>query len=165
MKTITRNQLVEIIEAQKGTEMVSVYIGTDPRMNKTGNPYIGAMKYQTLSGIVGYDYQNSVNAQLAREGKEADFVAEPRQWGVRVSPKWVMHNDARYLTLKVQGSSAPTFILDGKEVDAEAIKPYLPKKKSPATQADLEKKVKHTDIKIDNIISINMKGETFMVQT
>jgi hypothetical protein len=76
-----------------------------------------------------------------------------------------MHNDARYLTLKVQGSSAPTFILDGKEVDAEAIKPYLPKKKSPATQADLEKKVKHTDIKIDNIISINMKGETFMVQT
>lgn len=165
MKTITRSQLVEILEAEKGAEMVSVYIGTDPRMRKTDNPYIGALKFQTLSGIVGYDYENSVNNQLVREGKEADFKAEPRSWGVRISPKWVLHNDTRYLTLKIQGTSAPTFILNGEEIPYEKVKPFIPEKKSPATQADLEKKIKHTDIKIDNIISINMKGETFMVQT
>lgn len=164
MKTITRQDLINMIESEKGAEMVAVELCTDPRMRKTGNPFVGAVKFQSLSGVIGYDYENSVNNQLVREGKEADFVAEPRAWGTRISPKWVLHKEQRYLTLKVQAAGEPMFVFNGEELPLELVQPYLPEKKSPSTQDELEKKIRHTDIKIDNIVSINMKGDKFIIK-
>ena len=163
MKTITRQKLVEMIDAEKGTEMVSIHITTEPSMNKTGNPFLGALKHVALSGVIGYDYNSSVNNQLVREGKEATFEAQPRTWGVRLDNRWVMHKEERYLTMKVQSSGEVLYTLNGDEVSKDAILPFLRKSKEPSTQEGLEKKVIHRDIKVSNIDTITMKGETYKV--
>lgn len=163
MKTVTRDELVKLIDSEKGSEMVAIHVTTEPTMRKTGNPYVGTVKHQSLSGVIGYDYENSVNNQLVREGKEADFVAQPRSWGVRLDNRWVMHKEERYLTIKVQGAGPATYTLNGTEIEIEKLKPFIPEKKHASTQDDIEKKVIHRDIKLSNVEAITMKGETYRV--
>lgn len=162
MKFITKQALIEKINEIKGTTIVALDIQSEPKMRKTDNPYLGTTKVTTLSGIIGYDYENAVNNQLMREGKEADFVSQPRAWGVRVG-NLIEHKGQYYLSVKVQGSSEPIFVREGVEIKREVLEPFLYDSKKPHTQEDLDKEVVVRDIKLENIRVIRAFGEELVV--
>lgn len=165
MKIVTEQAFIDLVNAKDGAEFVSVEIATTPAMRKTNNPFLGCTKFTTVTGILGYDYQASVNNQLMREGKSPDFIAEKRAWGERISPKWVTHKGNMYMTVKVQGSSEPVYVKDGKQIPLAEIEPFLYDKPEPQTQieAGVEKTVKHMDVKLPNVKVIRMRGEEIMI--
>lgn len=162
MKPITKTELIKRINEIKGTTIIAVDIVSEPKMRKTNNPYLGTTKVTTLSGIIGYSYENSVNLQLEREGKEADFKAQPRAWGTYEN-NWIAHKGNYYLPIKVQGSSDPVFVREGVEIKKEVLEPFLYDSNKPHTQEGLEKEIVVRDIKIDSIRVIRMMGEEYMV--
>jgi hypothetical protein len=162
MKKITKDELREIINGVKGTTFVSIDMESEARMRKTGNPYVGATKVVTLSGAIGYDYTSSVNRQLDREGKETNFVAQPRAWG-KWENNWIEHKGFYYLPVKVQGASDPIFKYNGAVLEKSTLEPFLQESHKPHTQEALEKEVVVRDVKIDNIRKIRVLGDEFEV--
>jgi hypothetical protein len=170
MKVVTAGQLEQVIEgAVKGTTAVSVVSETQVRMVKkhreTGeaNPFLGAIKRQKKNGMIGFDYQNSVNNQAEREDK-GEREAKSRAWGVLSESRlFVHHKGASYLQLKLQSVTDTVYLLDGVEVAEADIKPYLSASSKSSTQADLEKQVIVNDIKLENIKALTMMGETYVL--
>lgn len=166
MKTITRREFVDLISQNKGCEAIAIDISSTPRMRKTNNPYLDAVKHVTLSGLIGFDYENSVNNQLTKEGKDATFESQGRTWGVYFNPYFIVHKDNFYLNLKVQGATEPVFTLNNKEIDAEKLKPFLYEDRTPNTQteAGIEKEVIVRTIKVDSVVKLRYKGEEYLIK-
>ena len=162
MKQITKQELIDLINEVKGVTFVSVDIESEPRMRKTDNPYMGATKQVSLSGAVNYDYGHSVNLQLDREDKEANFQVQKRAWGEHVD-NWVVHKGNHYLPIKIENASDPTYVYDGEEVNVEELKPFLYESKKPKTQEDVTKEIIVRDVKIDSIKHIRAFGDEFEV--
>lgn len=73
---ITRNELKTILQGIEFPTFVSMVTRTPVGMNKTDNPYLpdGIFKTSEKCQInTGFDYVNSVNNRLKKEGKEPDF--------------------------------------------------------------------------------------------
>lgn len=162
MKKITRTELATIIKASKGATFISVDIETDPRMTKSNNPYVGAVKQVTLNGIINFDYANSVNSQLQREGKETDFVSKARVWGTW-DGNLITHKGEYYLNMKVENSSESAYIFNGVVLDSKVVEPFLPKSSKPHTQAELDKEIVVRDIKFESIKKIRAFGEEYVI--
>jgi len=81
MKTITQDQLIETILNSKGSLAVSFKTQTDPKMKKTGNPFLDRkiMKISKIGGLIGFDYGNAVNNQAKRENTNQGFTAQERR--------------------------------------------------------------------------------------
>ncbi len=164
MKKITKAELITLVDSATGASFVSVDMESEAKMRKTGNPYVGAIKEVTISGQINFDYANAVNNQLTRENNvtAGTFTAQERAWGEREG-NWITHNGNHYLTIKVQTSSEPTFIFNGKPVDKAALAPFLTESKKPHTQAELDKEVIVRDVKLDSIKVIRAFGEEYKV--
>ena len=104
---ISRDKLVGMLYKLKGSEIVTIHTNTDARLRKTSkvdktikNPFINSKtnkvevrKVSKVNGLFNISYENCVNNQLAREGKENDFEAAPKQWGEKVNDsKTLMQN-------------------------------------------------------------------------
>ena len=170
MKVKTAEQMEQHIEASvKGTTAVSIMAETPVRMvkkhreTKEPNPFLGAVKQQKKNGLIGFDYENSVNNQAAREGKE-EREAKARTWGVLSDSRlFVHHKGQSYLQVKVQTTTDTVYMLNGETISYEDVKPYLSSTGTSSTQADLDKEIIVNDIKMANIKAITMQGETFML--
>ncbi len=162
MKKITQEQLINLIDTINGTTFVSIDIVSEPKMRKTGNPYLGTTKAVTLSGAINYDYQNSVNNQLEREDKDRDFTSQKRSWGEHTG-NWITHKGQHYLPIKVQGASDPIYILEGNEIEKDKLAPFLYKSNKPHTQEKLEEEITVRDVKISSIRVIRIKNEELLV--
>jgi hypothetical protein len=163
MKVIVeKSAIINIIQnTVKGTTVVSVDTVTEPKMNKTGNPFYGRVtKSCTMNGLIGFDYSNSVNNQANREGKEEREV-KARAWGILTEDRlFVTHKDEYYLQVKVQSiSDTPVFYCDGEMIDKTVLEPFLVKHSGKSsTQADIDKEVIVRDIKMTNVKSIRFAG-------
>jgi hypothetical protein len=131
-------------------------------MRKTNNPYVGATKTVSLSGVLNFDYENSVNRQLEREGKEANFESQGRSWGQREG-NLIEHNGNYYLQIKVQGTSDSVFRYNGVEIEKAVLEPFLQESSKPHTQEALEKEVVVRDVKLENVRAIRIAGEELLV--
>jgi hypothetical protein len=165
---INQDQLKDLLN-QKGTTIVSFTAVVDPKLKKTGNPFDPGqvMKRSVVNGMVGWNYQNSVNNQRVREGNEEEFVAHPRKWGERIQgTPFVEHNDKTYLELKVESTKDPVYLVDGKEAtDAqlETIHRFLPTRSGSSRQGT-EKMVIIRDYNLATIKSIKTKGQEYTVE-
>ena len=164
---ISKPSLENILQGVQGCQPVSIDIVTDPRMTKTNNPYLGTMKHNTINGLIGFNYTNSVNNQLAREGQEKDFEAQPRKWGERKG-KLVYHTtkdgeNKIYIEVKVQSSGEPVFMFNDTEISKSLIEHYLPKHKKPATQDGIDKEVVVRDVSFDSIRAIRVDGTEYEI--
>lgn len=170
MKVVTAEKLEKVVEGLvKGTTAVSVVSETAVRMvkkhreTKEVNPFIGAIKRQKKNGLIGFDYQNSVNNQAEREDKE-EREAKSRTWGILSESRlFVHHKGASYLQLKLQSVTDTVYLLNGVEISEESLKPYLSSSSPSSTQDDLEKQVIVNDIKMENIKAMTMMGETYVL--
>ena len=126
-------------------------------------------KIANVGGFVGYVYQNSVNNQLEREGKERDFLAQSL-WngkGKRISTALSTHTEKGtfYLTFKHQ-TTYRSFFIDGSNVvySYGEIKPYLKPFVPPTNQGVSEDKVIfHREISLTNIKRFKFRGTTYVV--
>lgn len=155
------SQLVELLLASKGAKILTLETETQPKMRKTGNPFLGAVKVAQVNCVVNFNYANSVNKQRVREDKEADFEAEPRKWGERIQGTPIVeHKGQYYLEAKIENSKSK-FILNGQEIPEDQIQPYLYSSKS--SRQGVEKEVKLRDFKLDSVKGIKYQGKHYEI--
>ena len=185
MRRIDRSQIESLLGAgTAGTFIATIFIASpqDKAMRKTGNPYHGKgmVKETALTVVGGFDYRAAVlkqyRKQLEAEGfpkdavetalqeKETDFGT--RKWGVkRPDRKFIDHKGSVYLACYVRSATEPVYRIGKEVIDAEKVKPFLPKKHVAKVQKDLDAKnrVTYRDVKLDSILSIRFKGEENLV--
>ena len=167
MKYVSQEELTTEIRKVKTQTAVS-FIAETPAslrsMAKTA-PYMGAVKTNKIVGMMGFDYEVSVNNQLGREDKSLDFKAQGRRNDIRNTdcPSLKIHaNGTLYIWVKVTSAETPTYTYNGNDV-TEAIKPYLKDHNKPRTQDNIDKEVVGRTYKVANIISMKMMGEEYAV--
>jgi hypothetical protein len=178
MKILTRSQLFDLITeiSASGASAVSLVMNTVPDIKKknritkgtTPSEYFDIRKVSYVNGFLNFDYQNSVNRQLEREGQEADF---------KVQSAWFEHvtGDARpivrqkadhskiYVQVKCERVLDAKYILpNGDEVDSATLADYLPLPSKPKNQGT-EKPIITFTVSLDNVTSFTAKGETYTV--
>jgi len=142
-------------------------------------------KITHINGMANWLYEDSVNRQKEREGKEADFISHPRQWGARLKLQdyllpFIHHRkglvqpscrtlssidslpsaDELYLELKCQNVYEVKYFQNGKEIDKSVVEPYMPKRKEGERQ-ELDKAVVLRDYKLTNIKRIKLDGQIY----
>lgn len=158
----------------RGCRPISFVAETIPEL-KSGNPWGGTQrthrlrKLSRVSGMIGFSYENAVNAQRGREetpidpvtGEIETFVAEPRKWGVRrAGTPFVDHKGQTYLEVKVERSLHCEYRLDdGTPVDAATVAAWLPEKNEGRRQM-VEKPVILRDYTLDNLREVTINGAT-----
>jgi hypothetical protein len=158
--TMNNNVVATVRATVKGTTPVSIESVTVPKMRKTGNPFNGkeVLKHATMFGLMGFDYENSVNSLARKEGKE-EREAKPRAWGKLTSDRlFVEHKGQHYLRMKVQGTKNIRYTVDGVETPKSELEAWLPKPRKSSTQADLVGEVVERDIKLENVKAMRFKG-------
>ncbi len=159
MKNLTKTELVDLLSKIKGTTFVSIETTTVPKL-KSGNPFSNLKKVSKVSGAIGFNYSNSINNALAKEGKEKDFEAKPRKWGEKVvGTPLVKHKDKFYLEMKAQNGQSDYFNNQGR-VSKEDIKPWEYAKKS---RQGLENEVIIRDYDLNNITRIKINKEEYVL--
>lgn len=140
VRKISRQKFINMLASIRGAKMCTIISETDPRMKKTGNPFVGQILKRTrLNVTINFIYQNSVNRVRTKEGNTADFEAKPRKWGQKVpGTPFVMHNDQMYLEAKPNAAKPQVEFINnvsGEIVLKEALAQWLP---TPSSQAEAQ---------------------------
>lgn len=177
VKTISISKLAEILLAFKAQPGAAIMAGvtqkTEPKMNKTGNPYYGRItKVTTLTVLLNTDYEKAVVKQLEREGKEATeykkgkntmpliFGENNRFIGVYEKPE----GNEFVLQYRPFDNSKPetTYLCDGVEIDKKEIEQWLPKTYAAENQGT-EKEIFIRKVYLQNILNLNFNGEKYQL--
>ena len=167
MKVVSRNELAETIKKITGSTIVNFVAETEVRMNKTGNPYLGATKVAHVQGSLGWNYENVVNNQLGREDKELDFVAQPQKGKLHTDNKHFLTDEKTrtktYLVVfplpksEVKREEKPTmYYFNGQVIDVELLKPFMVKSYTPQSQGT-DKAIIYRTYEFKNIRSMKIK--------
>lgn len=163
MKT---KELENMLNELRGATFVNIVATTNCRLpRKTG--YKDAVKVQNFNATINFHYENSVNNQRIREGKQPVFEAMERTWGKRrltednrLTPL-VDHDGKVYLECKIEKIIETKYFMYGKEIEASVIEPLL--RESTASRQGLEKEVVLRDYDLDNINTITINSKTYIV--
>jgi len=174
---INRNELIGKLYGLKGSEIVTIHTNTDARLRKTSkydktvkNPYPNVRKCSKVNGLFDVSYENCVNNQLAREGKEAEFKAEKPQWGESVNDsKTVVHHVnkdgeyGQYFNFNPR-NHLETYYVDenGEKLDKADIEAFISDKKKSSRQGT-DNEIIWRRYKIDSLIMASMQGKLFVI--
>lgn len=171
MKNIRQLEIEALISAiVKGTTMVTVETETnvDKEMSKD-SPYRGIRKFQAFNGAIGYIYENALNRQATREGKETNLTAKPHPWGdmdekhlFRINRK----SGEKYLSVRFNRSLWVRYVMpNGEEIPNALVEVWLRDKSKSSSQATLDKEIIVRDFKMSSILAIQMMGETYVLRS
>jgi len=124
-----------------------------------GSGYEGRITKTTRTQVVlNPNYTNSVNNQRGRETEVGEymeeFVAKPRQWGVRVpDSSFVEHKGAFYLEVQVLRSLNTDYCIDGQPVSKETAESLLHPNRGSGRQGT-QKAVILRDYKVENLTRV-----------
>lgn len=159
-------ELVKVLMELKGATPATIEALTPVKLNKKDNPYFekGIFKTQRSNVFINFNYTAAVNRQLVREGKEPNFVAQPRVWGVKLpGVPIICHNEKYYLEARFLGSDPHVeYWYEGKPIKLEQFEKWLPPRKSPDHQG-VEKDIVLRAFDIKNIHSIVFKKAKYIV--
>jgi len=167
---IPHNELAELLRSVRGSSIVSIESCTEPRLlakhpvSGQPNPFRNnVVKVSRVNGIIGWQYERSVNRQRTREEMTPDFESLPRKWGFRLPGTPLVEHEGRlYIELKVHQSLGHRYeTLDGRELDDADIEPYLPQ--HSAGRQGVRGEVILRDYALENILSIKMNGKTYII--
>lgn len=171
-KTISLAQAVAVFAGIDKPQPVSIVALTEPEMRKTGNPYAGLIrKLSKVSGFIA-GYENMVNNQLAREGKDQlTFTAKPRKWGERVSLALVRHvkdGETRYYVTLCPKHAKPFYLV---RTNAGFLAPiakalfeaFLPPYRAPDNQGT-DKPIEPRDYNLANVASFAIGGQRYRIR-
>jgi hypothetical protein len=168
-KRITKAQLIEMLMNWNfGAQPVSLQYVTEPKLTPEGKAKFGNVtKIANVGGMVGYVYENSVNNQLEREGKEREFMAQPlwKGAGKRLSTALSTHvtKGTFYLTYKAQQTFRALHFDNALNfIPSAVIKQYFPAS-DPAKYQGTETAIYHREISIDNVKRLKFQKTTYVV--
>lgn len=169
MKTITVDELKELLKKTSKTQFISLTTITTPSMRKRGNPFPAARKLSLCVGTINWRYSRSVNRQRVREDKTPDFQALHRQWGRKlkrnplVSLRKKKQGMSYYLDLKLERRTELFFDSETKQkITKDQLLPWLVKPK-PQWRQGLFKEVILRDFSLSNIAEISVNGEQYRI--
>lgn len=161
---VNQAEMVEILRGIASPVPATVTSLTVEKMNKRGNPYHDRVIKKTISNVfINYKYENAVNNRLEKEGKEADFVAQPRVWGTRVEgTPLVEHKGEFYVSLGYLTKNTPKvdYTMDGAPIEKAVFEQYLPQKGESSTQG-LDRPVVVRDVKVENVYELKVGGKVY----
>lgn len=161
--------LISTCVLQKGTTFAEISSVTDPRMNKTGNRFLGLVsKHGRMNVMFGDNYEAGVQRKADKEGLDTVFVAQPLKWGkhYRDSAFVIEHKGNFYLQCRVLASHEVEYrwIQSGtllNEAEVLEMKSFFPKK-SEGSRQPAQDKVIYRTLKVCNITKIQMFGIRFL---
>lgn len=132
---------------------------TEVRMNKRGNPFVGAVKVQLAEVKWGVDYEERVNLFRAIEFKPETFRAEGLKWGECDDNIVITHNNQLYIkTIFLRNIGTPEYYFQGNRIDWSVLERYMPPYYGSPKQ-NLDNEVKVRSFMLKNIVSLVI-GET-----
>ena len=151
MATTTTTQVTTLVNflgtINKGTFGTTLIVVTEPKMNKRNNPYYGRVHKATclVNVAIGYNYENTVNNRLEREGAEANFISQKpsgRSWVEGMENiLLVSDKDAEQMYLRTtmlrNTNSKSVYLIDGRKAtnaEIESIKAFMPTASKPSNQ-------------------------------
>lgn len=173
---LTQDQFATTIKNVKGTTFARLVTVTVPTL--TGgkkNPMQGRVKKHVRQNVqIGANYQNGVNRQLDREGKEGagEFKAQPLSWGSWLVPNKIKEHTNKageyklYLRYTCQPNQKPAVIytLDGKVIHkSKVIGLKAPLPAATQVEAGVEREVVPRDVCFENIRSAKIQGTDYNI--
>jgi len=158
MKTITRSELVSMLENVSGNTFVNIETETIPKTKKGCS--FNLKRLSSISGCIGFNYTNSVNHQRQKEGLSEDFKAVARVWGNRIKGTPIVeHKGKKYIEVKVQ-SATSDFFSNSTRISLDKVIPWL---YNSETRQGVDNEVVVRDYKIENITRIKINKEEYKV--
>ena len=153
-----------------GAQPATIQYSSTPKINKAGKTLFGnILKLGAVNCIIDFDFAKAVNRRLTKEGKSADFVAQPlwKGKGVHINRRIVQHVDKGtvYLQFKYE-KQLKSLHFDSvlNFIPSALLRPYMYKQSAPTNQGVSEgAEIKPRTLKIENIRRIKMKGVTYEV--
>jgi hypothetical protein len=172
VQTISRAELVALLMDCKGATPVTFIAETEPKMRKTGNPFLGVTKIAKVNGMVNFSYDLGVMRRLEKEGKSADDFKQGTSWHVPVMKDGRLtplceHKDrvgqfyVRFMFIATVED--PQYFLNGKPIDAKDVEPFLPPKRGYANQG-LDKPLIFLTYSLDDIRQITFNKQTYQIR-
>ncbi len=154
--------LIAYIQSLTSEAVITIVTETEVKMNKKDvetkknpNPYLGAIRKAVQIVKVNPNYQREVNDQREQEGKDADFEASSRKWGVSLGNGIVEKNDKIYVSYIPVKTVESSYEFDGEAIEYSELKKFIPEKKSSGNQG-VENEVQFRVIAIENIKSFKV---------
>ncbi len=157
------DKVIEFDNSRVGTRPITFTSVTEPK-TKANMPYEILFKVGQTNGILGFNYQDNVNAQREREGLDPDFLVQPsktiREWlsfSIGITHKGLVV--LRYRPTNPAPSYWVVKDVDNnlREIEKEEAVSYLPPVSEPTNQG-VEKKIVYRTYGIDKIMGITFLG-------
>jgi len=177
---ITHAELIRLLLSIDHAQPVGIVTRTVPKMRKTGNQYYGRVTKITEANVfANCNYQDRVNRQLEREGKEANFVAGERaiemvRMRVDEKPRAVLYKDkldgtrGEYFEVHFYGhlKCETRYLLDGSAaIDKQEFSEFLQVPNSAAIAAhqgtETEQVIRSYSTR--NILEVRYRGTDYVV--
>lgn len=164
--------LKDIVDGIKGTTFSSIDTVSEVKL-KGGkkNPFQNRVTKKTigsqviLSNTAESVYANMVKKRLVEEGKDYEkFELKPRTWGAREGDTCIIdHNGVKYLEVIFIRGGKSTYYVDDVETDPAEIEGLeIETKVNEESQGGLEDKIVIRTYKVDSIMAIRHKKETYI---
>lgn len=172
IKPVTQSQLVSHLLEIKGAKALSVLTRTTPKMRKTNNPYLDAIKIADRNVLVNFQYDEGVLRRLAKENKSPDEFQRGSSWHRpmmledRFTPLSYHKDDPNHLYLRCmdRGATMTEYMSPtGESIPASAIKPFL--QGSDYKNQGLEDPLRFIQYDINNILALTDSGVTYFLRT
>lgn len=164
------NTIRDTLNKVKGHTFVSCVTVTEPKMRKTGNPYLGRVRKVTkFVGAVNFDYDNAVENAREREGKDREDWSKGESWSRPITrpdgtltPFACHKDDPEKIYFRIRQIEWPKseYFIDGERVDESALEDWLIKSK-PAANQGLENAVRMNTPLWENVRAVSVNGETY----
>ena len=158
------SEMIERFKSLKGCKMMTITIRTQPRLRASkSNPLNGrVVKFQSINGAVGYNYEAAVNRQRTKDHTPPDFEALSRRNMVHIGGSILKHNktNEHYVFLRPLSKQPAIYYVDGRVVTLDKIAQYLysPPKKDKGGSQGVSKEIPYINIKVSNIIYVKGFG-------
>lgn len=172
MKFVSVSQLAEILMAKKFVKGAAIFANivqqTEPKMRKTGNPYIGAVKVSRYNIILNSEYETAVVNQLKREEKDPTDYKKgkntmPLTFGE--NNRFIGYFDGKpVLQLRPNDNSKPetTYFYKGEQISKSLLEPFL-QESSHATNQGTEREIFWRKVYLSNVLELRMDGDEYKV--
>lgn len=161
MQIIKREDFAALLSSKVGAFPVGMVTVTEPKMRKTGNPYIGVTRTTRRNVFLGGSYESIVNNKLQKDGGSRSFVADPLPWGTAVN-RFLIENKGklylRYFPVVNGAKGEDKWTLNGEEIPVEKVQPFL-YESAPSNGAGVEWRT----VALENVKTVQMDGEEYIL--
>ena len=171
---ISSREMVEMLSAHKGATFATIIVETEPKLKKTGNPFVGVTKMAKVNICLNFQYEAGVLRRLAKEGKSEEDFKRGESWHTPVLnadgglTPFCQHktNGKIYLrSMLVNPFGHQYFDANGNELTDEQVNPFLPAKSDYSNQGLTESEpLRFLVYGLDGIKSITFGGTTYLIR-